>query len=296
MKPRRGLSLIETLVVLAIIGLLIALLVPAIAKVRGTMLRLHSSNNLRQMMTAMHQFATESGDGFPAFAQPQFEYVGSLYFAILPYIEEDLTKAIATGNVPYGSRHRVKTFVDPADWSIADLTEGGYTSYAANGQVFQVRRKLPGGFDDGMANTLVFGQHLGRIHKPSLYVDFQWADQTISLVHRPLPPRKRLPSYVIRRASFADFQPNFGPYDPAIDDVYPITRNGVTIGSIAELYFQYRPTLGEADQRICQGYHTGGMLVAMADGSVRLMSHSIKPNVYWSLVTPSGGEVVRDDW
>jgi prepilin-type N-terminal cleavage/methylation domain-containing protein len=296
MKPRRGLSLVETLVVMAIIGLLLALLVPAIAKVRGTMLRVESSNNLKQIMIAMHHFATEKGDRFPGRLEILGGYAGSLYFAILPYIEEDLTSAITSGKAPYSTMHRVKTFVDPADWSIANLTEGGYCSYAENGQVFKVRPKLPGGFSDGMTNTIAFGQHLGIIHKPTRYVDFLWAEFSTHAIHRPLPPTERYPSYVARNASFAEFEPLYGPYDPAIDDVYPITKNGVTTGSIPDLYWQFRPTLENADPRICQGYHAGGMLVAMADGSVRMMAHSITPNIFWALVTPNGGEVVNDDW
>jgi prepilin-type N-terminal cleavage/methylation domain-containing protein/prepilin-type processing-associated H-X9-DG protein len=296
MKPRRGASLVEILVVMAIIGLLLALLLPAIAKVRGTMLRLQSSNNLKQIMTAMHQFAAENGDRFPSRHEKLGDYLGSLFFAILPYIDEQLTAAILTRNASYGTMHRVKAFIDPADWSVSNLPEGGFCSYAENGQVFKVRPKLPGSFNDGMGNTIAFGQHLGTIRKPSKYVDFDWAEDTTRTIHYPYPPEGRFPSYVIRNASFAEFEPLYGPYDPAIDDVYPITKNGVTTGSIPGLFFQYRPTLEDADPRICQGYHSGGMLVAMADGSVRMMAPTIQSNIYWSLVTPNGGESVSDDW
>jgi hypothetical protein len=281
---------------MAIFGLLLGLLLPAIAKVRGTVLRLESSNNLKQIMIAMHHFATEKGDRFPGRLEEQGRYAGSLFFAILPYIEQDLTSDITARKSPYGTMHRVNTFVDPADWSIASLTDGGYSSYAANGQVFKVRSKLPGSFGDGMANTIIFGQHLGIIHKPSRNVDFVWAEFSTYAIHHPFPPMQGFPSYVPRLASFADYEPLYGPYDPAIDDVYPITKNGVTTGSIPDLYFQFRPTLKDADPRICQAYHPGGMLVAMADGSVRMMAHSIQPSIYWSLVTPNGGEVISNDW
>jgi hypothetical protein len=36
------------------------------------------------------------------------------------------------------------------------------------------------------------------------------------------------------------------------------------------------------------------MLVGLGDGSVRTVSPGIAPHVFWSLVTPAGGEVVGD--
>jgi hypothetical protein len=41
--------------------------------------------------------------------------------------------------------------------------------------------------------------------------------------------------------------------------------------------------------------HAGGFYIAMADGSVRFVDHSINPQTFRALVTRSGGEVVRPD-
>src|SRR5438034_10700713 len=54
---RRGLTLIEVLVVLAIIAILVALFFPAVMAVREAALRTSSSNNLRQCALAINHFS-----------------------------------------------------------------------------------------------------------------------------------------------------------------------------------------------------------------------------------------------
>lgn len=61
----RGLSLIELLVVMAIISLLIAILLPALSQVRHQARRSACAGNLRQVGVAIHLYAEDFGDSIP---------------------------------------------------------------------------------------------------------------------------------------------------------------------------------------------------------------------------------------
>jgi prepilin-type N-terminal cleavage/methylation domain-containing protein/prepilin-type processing-associated H-X9-DG protein len=94
-RPVRGFTLVELLVVITIIGILIALLLPAVQSAREAARRMSCGNNLKQLGLALHNYHQVWGQ-FPlgavhdswTWSSIDPDHHGSFLVALLPFVEQ----------------------------------------------------------------------------------------------------------------------------------------------------------------------------------------------------------------
>ena len=275
----KGFTLVELLITVAIVGLLLSLLLVGIQRVRESAARTQSQNNLKQITLALHNFAQTRQGRLPPI--PVGKTVGKTVYPIrnMPSVFTKILPFVDQGNYikKTGKRitfYPVPIYLSPADPSIpaALSEEPTLTSYAANTLAFPEGGSLKNTFMDGTAHTILFSERYafncgGRSN--SYFVSFT-----------PFGP--------YRRATFAD-----------LTDVSPIAKGNPPLTDSSDLKkrtFQVAPSLAACDTTLLQTPHSGGILAASADGSVRVISPSISSTTFWSAVTPAGGEVLGKDW
>lgn len=269
----RAFTLIEMLIVIAILATLIGLLLPGVQKVREAAARTACANNLKQVGLATHachdayRMLPACGNSFPVAPGRR----GSVHFFLLPFLEQEpLFRSIpeTAHSELLLSQKPPKVLVCPSDPTPDVVRAVGYwgdqvgvCSYAANVQVFghqtgpPKQLRLPAGVPDGLSNTVFFGERY-----------------------------KACPTAVVGRMPWA------GMFVTQWDPTFAWNRTS------AIALPQWTPAADRCNPFATQSYHPGAVQVGVGDGSVRAVHPGLTLDVWRGAVLPDDGFPSAPDW
>ena len=166
--PTRGrfaFTLFQLLTLLSLLAFLLALFMPAIARMRAEAQKAEQLNNLKQMGLALHTHNDANGLLPAGVDENNFSAASKL----LPYIEQgqvykkiNFTKPISDEVNAEARKTVIPTFLSPRDPLKKVRDDSGATNYLFNDQLFfrDSKATIPPSFPDGTSNTIVIGETL----------------------------------------------------------------------------------------------------------------------------------------
>jgi prepilin-type N-terminal cleavage/methylation domain-containing protein/prepilin-type processing-associated H-X9-DG protein len=299
LRARSGFTIIELIVALAILGLLAAVLVPAVQSVRATARQSTCQNNLHQWGTAW-QAALQSRGAFPT----SIEKGDRPYQSLLPYLDQvDLGRRLNANEIP-DSLPDLEVCLCPDD-SVVWGSQIGNTSYFLNeGTYFRNGPRGYNGFSsgsrkdtrpqeitDGLSQTAAMCERLVR-H------DGAWTDQEMRTHAKRffvLTPRQYTvhgdegATAAMCRDEATGFYSTWGlytsfwlPVSGGYDHMLTPNQSGCLNGTLS----QFNPEVFLAS---ATSLHAGGVNCLYADGRVAFTSETIDANVWKAVGSRNGG-------
>ncbi len=296
---RSGFTLIELLVVIGIIGMIMALLLPAVQQAREAARRMQCTNNLKQITLGMHSFENSYGH-LPFGDRLNDRNVNKVGpgVQILPYVEQ-------------------KPLYDRYNWSIHWYDPGNSAVVQTPLSVYVCpstpnSQRLFSGVEGGVAFTAAATDYIPPSGVGNNEKNFVQANYGLT-VHddKAILTKKVKQANYLRDAT--DGLSNSILYIECAGkpDVW---SNGKKTGGVntktgwASHATGFDPRLfvpgtcsgvGSCAINCCndQGvyaFHPGGANVGMGDGSVRFLSAATSPATFVSLLTRANGEIIAD--
>ena len=304
MSDPRAMSLIELLIVIAIIAILIGLLLPAVQKVRAAASGLRCKNNLRQIALAVHAFHDVEGRlpygqlGGPYGVGPDSR-AWSWLARVLPHLEQD--NVYRQGSIPNKTLRQsgvadrdINVFLCPSDRPLG-AGQRQYSSDVFGFPVGNTNYKGVSGANWG-DDTYGIGPNIDTDWRNAgTNGSFNGLDLGDGMMYRTDSARG------LRLTSVTDGTSNtfmIGEDVPAnnVWCSWPYANNAYGTCAIppnVELRYQ-GPQYKPGDWQNLWSFrsrHAGGLHFATADGAVRFIADTIDLPTYRALATIQGGEV-----
>jgi len=322
---RAGFTLVELLVVITIIGILIALLLPAVQAAREAARRLQCQNHLKQFGLAMHNhlqahgYFASGGWGWGWTGDPDRgvgkEQPAGWNYALLPYIEQQAVHdlgadgdaatitdvqrdgALRRDQTPLAgfncpSRRRSVLYPRPKGMTYVNgrqVTKSGAMDYAACAGDTNPRWWFGPG---SMEAAKTFDWDTSGAQQ-STGISYARSEITVADVRDGTTNTYMLGEKYQNPDNYADGQgtdDDFGMYEGCAYDTYRWCDYYDRANGIGRTPAQDRP--GWTEPNRFGSVHSGGCNMAMCDGSVRTISYSIDPETHARLGNRRDGQPV----
>ncbi len=299
-----GFTVVELLVTLAIIGVLVAILLPAVQQAREASRRTQCQNQLRQVGLACVEFESSyrnypPGWLFGGYGIGPDSTAWSVFAQLLPFLDQ--TPLYTKGGIPKSTLRasgiagqQLGVFLcptDPGSNSGPRFDAGNMVSL--NFAVGQTNYKAVCGANWGADNS----QGVGITELGSDWINigtngsYDGLDQGDGMLYRVDYPNPRRTRDVVDGLSntflFGEDVPKYDIYCswPYANNVYS------TCAIPPNLFSEPDPTFWPNVQGF-RSLHRGGLSFSLGDGSVRFISESIDLSVYRAMATINGAEAV----
>lgn len=321
---RNAFSLVELLVVVAIIGILIGLLLPAVQMAREAARRTQCSNNLRQFGLALHNYHSSLRTFPPAMVISSFDKFSRSHLLLLPYFEQANLASLADVNLPAIEQPKavletpVSVFHCPSDPAtilehpgLAKLGFPGTHAVSSYGECVGYNDSLgwagkmyrparptrASGIFHANSRVRIADITDGTSHTMAIGEAASGYDLGIGIGSTIPTEFKAGHSWAIGVANIKPLVLAGAPFASGMCSTverlnkYPVTDSMHDTDQPYNLFSSVR----RGPHRVSnfRSFHTGGAYFLYGDGSVRFVDENIAMPIYRALSTMSGGEIIQ---